>query len=290
MAFSCSETNSPNEFFWGKMTYYDDFCGKKHKAEVMEKTLDFEFNEDAMTLLGNNIIELELIKKDENGNYVKADNIHVYVDGEKCEDNIIKITPQTKSIRLGLQFADPKNAKEGNHSYNLKVKNHGGLTRIDNVDLSVAHNVILAHEWVVKKENIYNPLAVICFWALAVLAGSLFIWFMLIKPARYKHFKITRIRVSYGDKTREIMLSKRYKAICNNKKEGSVSNIFKGKVQYHKNEFWKDDLIIKRKNKTEIEIVQNRAYSFNPATRILALGKSMEITRRDSNEKVTFKI
>jgi hypothetical protein len=240
MVFSCSETNSPNEFFWGKMTCYDDFLWEKHKAEVMEKTLDFEFNEDAMTLLGNNVIELELIKKDEKGNYVKADNIHVYVDGEKCKDNIIKITPHPTSIRLGLQFSDPKNAKEGNHSYNLKVKNHGGLTRIDNVDLSVAHNVTLEHEWVVKKENVMNPLRKTIRFIWIGLLVLVIVWIIFLKYIIIPVFTFRNIEIKVRGISQVIRVKGYRKLICSDKKQKQslLKILFAGKIKYFVDEFF----------------------------------------------------
>jgi hypothetical protein len=289
--FSCNKTKSPNEFFWGEINYYDDCLFKKFEAEIMEKTLDFEFNEDAVTLLGNNVIEFELIKKDDKGNYTAADNIHVYVDGEKCENNIIKITPRTKSITLGLTFANPKEAKEGHHAFNLKVKDPGGLTRIDNIEITNRSQFFaLSYEWVIKKNNIMNPRATILFFLLTGLTVLILLWKFVIVLSK-QTFKIPRIEIKYPDSE---MASERkkikgcVKVVCTNKviRQSSVCRFFAGKILYVKNVFFTEPVTVLPKNKGRTVSVftdANHIYSIFPRSTQLngepiQINKGKEVT------------
>ncbi|MDR2064242.1 MAG: hypothetical protein LBP85_00825 [Prevotellaceae bacterium] len=284
MLVSCGETEeNPNRVLWGETKYYTNFLFKKYEPVIMEQTLDLDFNEDAQKF-GINDIELETVKKDENGRFVHAADVIIYKNGKQCVDNILKIKSTDRSIKLGVEFAS--NAKEGNHTLYMRVKNTGGLDRIDDVDLSLPDNVILVHEWVIKKDDVFNPLAKILFLILTLIAILLVIWRFFIRQHIFESFKVRKLFIFYPESPMKTLKTKGcHKVICTNKRQNQsfISKFFKGKIIFEKNEFWTQDIEIVPKDRKTVRIRSQRGFTVMPGSAVTA-GVTAEIT--NMNKKI----
>ena len=176
---SCDKASrNPNKIIWGTTDYYSNFLFKKYQPVIMTQALEFEFNEDAKSFPGSNI-GFEAVEKDQQDRFIQAKGIKLYKNGVLCDNNILKIMPDEKSIELGIEFTE--DAIVGNHTLFLRVKQHAGLDRIDDTDLSSAGDIILTHEWVVKKNNVYNPLAKVLLWILSFIIAVIVILIIIIR-------------------------------------------------------------------------------------------------------------
>jgi hypothetical protein len=280
---SCSKTEkNPNKVLWGETKYYADFLFKKYKPVIMEQTLELDFNEDAQRFAISDV-ELEAVKKDENGKFVHAADLIIYQNGERCSDNILTIKSTDKSIKLGVEF-DP-HAKEGNHTLYLRVKNSGGLDRIDDVDLSPDYAVILVHEWVIKKDDVFNPLAKILFWILVIIVILLVVWRIFIRNRIFEPFKVKKLFIFYPESMKTVKIKGCYKVICSNTKQSQslIGKFFKGKIIFEKNEFWTKDVEIVPKDRKSIRVRPARGFTATPSNTVTA-GVVTEIT--DMNNKI----
>lgn len=262
---SCNKVPvNPDKVIWGTTDYYDNFLFKKYEPVQMVQTLELEFNEDAQRLIKSDI-ELEPVEKNEKDEFVSAKGIKLYKNGVICKENIFKIKPDEKSVELGIEFTEA--AIEGNHTLYLHVKNGAGLNRIDNTDLSATDDIILAHEWVVRKNNVYNPLARLLFWILIAIITVIIILIIIIR-ANNPTFKIRRLQIEYYNSEGELIppynnlnLKGCYKVICTNRKQKQpfLSRIFKGKAVFVVNDFWDKEACLKPKSfsKNAIRIVNN---------------------------------
>lgn len=261
---SCNQrANNPNLILWGETEYYSDFLIKKYQPQIMEQTLDLEFNEDAQKLINENI-EFEPVEKDENNLFIHAKGIILYKNGQKCSNNILSIKPSDTSIKVGIQFTNQ--AKEGNHTLYLRIRNSAGLNRIDDTDLSSSDEIILANEWVVKKDNVYNPLANLLFWLSVIIISALIVCFIIsriVNPA----VKFSYVDIDYHDGAGEqrIRMGSSYKLLFTNRKikYSIFYKFFIGIVKVGINDFWDKPLTIKCGYRDSIKISGLGDYNLN---------------------------
>jgi len=289
LGMSCSTaTDNPNRIIWGDTDYYHDFLLKKYKPIIMTQRIEFEFNEDAKRLL-NEEIELQVVEKDNQDKFVEAAGIIVYKNGTVCKDNILKIKPDEKQVDLGVEFT--KEAAEGNHTLFLRVKNPGGLDRIDDTQLSGTGEIILGHEWVVIKNDVYNPLARWMFWILVSLLIIL-IFVIIITRINNPTFKIRKLQIIYigsdgqpRPPLKSVPLKGAYILICSNRKQKQsiFGRLFKGKALYIHDGFWDKELVLRpvsfSKNKIRIE---RNPYDHS----LLTINKGEKVTINNKQEKV----
>ncbi|MDR1369737.1 MAG: hypothetical protein LBJ72_06385 [Dysgonamonadaceae bacterium] len=289
--FSSCAPDIKGELF-GETDYYSDFPFYEYEPKIMTRTLEFDFNEYAQDSLTNAIV-FEIIKKIENGRDipVSADSIKLYKDGIPCPDNLLRVKPTEKSVELGIEFT--KNAREGNHTLYLRVKDAGGLDRIDNTEISESNSIVLEHEWTVVKKDIPNPLALRLFWILVVIA-TIIILAIIISRLNTPTFKMRELRIEYytpeGEfrSTSKLPLKGCYKAILNNTKpKQSVFNkIFKGKMEYKIDGFWEKEITLlpKSNSKNTVRIERN---PYDSLVKTISKGTPTEFIN-SNNEKVIF--
>ncbi|MDR2292618.1 MAG: hypothetical protein LBE11_03995 [Prevotellaceae bacterium] len=275
---SCDRAaENPNKVFWGETEYYSNFLFKKYEPVIMKQTLELEFNKYAQKGVSGDI-ELEAVKKDKNGKFVRTSDIIIYKNGEQCADNILKIKPAESSIELGIEFSP--NAKEGNHTLYLRVKNSGGLDRIDDVNLSQSDNMILVHEWVIKKDDILNPLAKILLWILIVAVILILVWRIFIRHNVFEPFKARTLFIFYPESPmQKLKIKGCLKVICSSKKQSQsvISRFFKGEIIFVKNEFWERDIEIVPRDKKSVRVRPSQGFTVMPSNTVTA-GKEAEIT------------
>jgi hypothetical protein len=286
---SCNKTEeNPNKVLWGETEYYTDFLFKKYDPVIMEQTLKFEFNNDAQEF-GVNDIELEAVERDENDRFIRTTDVILYKDGEQCPDNILKIKLSDRNIKLGIEF-DSK-AKEGNHTLYLRVRNTGGLDRIDDVDLSSSKDAILVHEWVVKKDDVYNPLVLLLFWILVVIVALLIIWRIFIRPLMFETFKVKTLIIIYPDSFKTLRIKGCYKVICSKTKQRQsfINKFFTEKIVFVQNDFWEQDVEIVPKDKKSVRVRPPHGFTIMPSSTLM-VGADTEITNTNTDQTIKLQI
>lgn len=262
--WSCDKkAESPDKVIWGSTDYYESFMFKKYEPVIMKQTLEFDFNDDAKRLI-DGFIEFEPVVKNENNEIEIAKGIILYKNSEKCENNILKIKPDEKSIELGIEFTGE--AKEGSHTIYLRVKNANGLDRIDDTEISMAESIVLAHEWVVKKDDVFNPLGLLLFWIIVtiiVILTACFIASRIINPRT----KFSKLYVDYQDGTgeRKIEMHSAFKLLCTNQKTNfSVFyKFFVGIVKVEVNDFWTHPVTITSGRRNSIKVSGLREFQLD---------------------------
>ena len=242
LILSCSKTaENPNNVIWGETKFYRDVIFYKYEPVIMTQTLELEFNEDAQRLISDDIV-FEIVERDETEKFVAPRGINLYKNGVLCSDNILSVKPNEKELELGIEFSEI--AAEGNHTLYLRVKNAGGLDRIDDADLWTTNNIILEHEWVVKKNNTMNPLVFSLIVIASFLALIFVLWIIFIRPVFFPHFSIRQIEIKAPGlwKTPRIRSCRKVVLTRKTKKQSSFNRKLTGKIEYIKDDFFIEDI------------------------------------------------
>ena len=199
----------------------------------MEKTLVFEFNEDALKHW-NNVITFELI---DINTKKKIDDIILYKNGEICDNNLLNITTADNEVVVGIEFKPT--APEGRYILALQHKSLNGLDRIDAIELGQGI--------VIEKEDVMNPLAKGLIWGLTIFIIILLTWIAIahifINPSTY----FNRVDFDYGSGAgKPIRMGSAYKLVCTNqrKKVSFFKKLLIGDVKYEINPFWDKEFVI----------------------------------------------
>lgn len=262
--WACNQVpTNPNKVLWGTTEYYSDFLFKKYEPVIMSKSIELEFNEDAQRLI-KSTIELEVVEKNEHDRFINVDGINIYKNGVECNGNVLIIEPNEKSFDLGIEFTEK--APEGNHTLYLRVKNSGGLDRIDNVDLSSTDELILAHEWVVKKDDVINPLGLLIFWIIIIILFVLLLSFIISRIVN-PIVKFSSVYIDYNDNSgeRRIRMGRSCFLLCTNQdtKYSIFYKLFVGLVKVEVNDFWVQPLKIKSGRRDSIVITGLSSYNID---------------------------
>jgi len=252
--------------YWGKTNYYENFLFVKYKPVIMEQTLIFEFNEDAQNFLDSNV-EFEVVKKNENGDIEIAQDIILYKNNEKCENNILSIHKEDKEVSIGIEFTDK--ARYGTHTLFLREKGISGIDRIDYQELGTGLCVI--------KTKKTNPLLIGFIWFLIILLGICIVWIILIKPLVYESFKVKQLIIT-TDRFRSLKIRACKKVVCSkkNQKQSFVNQLFTGKIVFVHDDFFTDDLIITPRDKKRVRI--KMPSGFESTSNTVTIGETMTIT------------
>ncbi len=238
---SCTEDNRN---FWGEAKVYSDSWYWHYEPVIMERVLEFEFNEDAMSdpVLKSQTFTFEVYEEDENGRKAPAEHIVVYKNGEACPNNRLAITVEDSVVNVGIQFLD--GAKEGEHTLFLKDVDKNGLDRVENI----------LGNFYVDKNDVMNPADKGIMWFVIVLGAAYLAWLILLRPIFHPYVKFSRMEITYPDgeeymvrtsgKTAVILTNpenaKRYR-------QGFFSALFMTKHLVIVNEVWTSTVTIKSK-------------------------------------------
>ena len=239
---SCNST-SENCEDWGKQVHYSDFWFKKYVPDTLYKTL----NIDADSEIAQNV-ELQLYKKVEGGLEVKVptSDVQLFADGVICPNNVICIRPSTKSVRVGLVFA--QESHKGYYQWSLKVKNRGDVEVLNGYDLTGDTKEIF--EWKAKKQVKMNPLANGMMLSGIGLVVLLLLWLFVSRVFIWPATKFSTLYIDYcdGNGQKNIRMAGKYELVCTNNakmKDSALRVFFVGKRQFEYNDFWTEPVTIK---------------------------------------------
>lgn len=239
----CESVNPETCQDWGKQVHYSDFWFKKFVPDTLYKTLNIDADDE----IAQNV-ELQLYKKE--GSQVMAvptSEVQLFADGDICPNNVIRILPHAKSIRVGLVFTEE--AKRGNYKWYLKVKNGGDVEVLNGYDLTDNASEEI-FEWQAKKQVKMNPLANGLMLGGIGLVVLLLLWLFISRVFIWPSAKFSTVYIDYCDGygQKSIRMAGKYELVCTNNakmKNSALRVFFVGKRQFEYNDFWTEPVTIK---------------------------------------------
>ncbi len=170
----------------GEVSYYPRFLWSAEKMDTLVRTYDFDFNADAKA---EPSCFAEFTFVDNKGKSISQDELVVYVNGVKTENNTFRVNYNEESKEL--KFAFTPQAKGGKHQGYLKLTNHN-LHIIDNQELN-PNDTAQVFQWTIHYNKMMNPWVKALMWLAIAVIAALLVWFIFLRPALYPHFgKMTK--------------------------------------------------------------------------------------------------
>ncbi len=254
---------------WGKENFYKDFLWKKYVPDTLCREMAFDFNDDAKNYMSEPL-RLGLFKKTDNGKMlpVMEDEMEVFVDGIKCEDNVISVEPCTEKIKVGLVFNPAAENKV--HHWFFRAVSDGGLERINEMDADTFNNPKSSlMEIEAEKNKIMNPLAEGLMFIGIFLVAALLVWLLILKPIFFPTFRVGKIILSdpvpYMSQkrlrgSRKLILTK------DKPSQSGLSRLFTGKILYDVNPMWTSDIVIEPRDKNSVRVRISKEYMADART------------------------
>ena len=266
IAVSCSQNKDIDTMSWGKCTSYGDFLWKKHVPDTLTREIVLEFNSDAERYMTSPVV-FGIFRKTEDGSLVPVDNndLEVYVDGDRSEDNTISVMPPDESVKVGLVLGDGLDA--GSFHWYLKTVSDGGLDRINGLtaeEFGSSDSALM--EIVLKKRKTMNPLAGSLLGVLSAIVLLLVLWLLIGRPIFYPGFRVKSISLSGPEPyfaTHRLKGARKLVLTAKPERQGFMSRLFSGRIVYGVNPLWT----------TKIEIIPRDGRSI----RIKTLGQEFFI-------------
>lgn len=289
---SCNQTTNENKVAcWGKDNYYDDFLWKKHIPDTLYRELSFDFNDDAKAFMSETLL-LGIYKKSASGKMlpVMDNEIEVFADGRKCENNVISVSPKTELLKIGFVF-DPQ-AENKVHHWFFKTVNDGGLDRINDMDAEAFNSddsSLLEIE--AEKNKVMNPLAKGTLFTVFLLVALLLLWLIVLKSMIFPTFRVGRIVLNdpapymfqKGLRNNRLLILTNVK-----KKQNGLNKFFTGRIIYDVNPMWTSDIIIEPRDKKSVRIKASSEYMVD--SRILKTNQEYIIQNITTGTKTKIKI
>lgn len=174
--------NNDNSISFGTVEYYPDFLWVDAKETPVNKTLNFDFSEDAKA---DAAVFAELQFVDNDGQPMSTDIMQVYANGQALENNILHIDNSIDSMKVTFCF-NPDRAESRNYQGRLRLIRHN-LDRLDSQVLS-PNDQADAFVWTLKYEKRINPLAKVLIWILIIAVSCFMVWQCFLRPMLYPHF------------------------------------------------------------------------------------------------------
>lgn len=261
---ACNKENDKNAATqWGKDNYYNDFLWKKHVPDTLYREMAFDFNDDARNFMYEPL-QLGLFKKTDSGKMlpVMENEMEVFVDGTKCENNVISVEPGTEIIKVGLVFNPAAENKV--HHWFIKPVNDGGLERINDMDAGTFNNPESSlMEVEAEKNKIMNPLAEGSMLTGIFLLAALLVWLFVLKLIFFPTFRVGKIILSdpvpYMSQKR--LRGTRKLILTNNKPtQSGINRFFTGKIIYDVNPMWTSDIVIEPRDRNSVRVRPSKEY------------------------------
>ena len=275
LSMLCFTSCKDNGTFWGKTNYYDNFLFVKYEPVRMDQTLVFDFNEDALQLF-NGDVKFEVVEKNENGEFVVAQNIKIFKNHEICLDNVLRINKRDKEVAVGIEFTD--DAFDGSHTLFLREIGSSGIDRIDYQELSTGICV--------TKNKDMNPLLLGLMWFLIIVLAACIVWIIFLKPLFYESFKVKSMIIT-TNRFKSTSIKGCKQVICTNKKQRQsfVNKIFTGKVVYVQDDFFTTDILITPRDKKTVRV--KIPIGFETTSTIVSIGETMTIQNTTLTPRTT---
>ena len=249
----------------GTVEHYDSFGWVEAQTVPFCYKIDLDFSQDALSD-PNAFVEFELIVKDSNDKLLSPSSVILLANGNLCKNNRIRMDSSDKQMVFSISF--PDKAEEGIYYGCLKpVKCN--LDRIGNVELdemSDQYPLMLK----VRYSKSMNPLAKLLMWICIAIILGLLIWFVLLRPILFPHFKkfrktvlinqngtiIAQLNVNFKGAKKVVFATKE-------QKQSILNRIFTGKIITKVHPAFEEPITFIPKGKKKA-ILKGRGYIFNP--------------------------
>ena len=262
---------------WGKDNYYDKFLWKKHVPDTLYKTLAFDFNEDAKNYM-EKPLRLGLFKKTDSGKMlpVMENEMEVFVDGNKCPNNIIDVQPGTEQLKVGIVFNN--DAENKVHHWFFRAVDDGGLERINDMDPDTynADNASLM-DVEAEKHKVMNPLAEGSLLTTILLVAALLVWLLVLKAIFFPTFRVGKVQIQDPVPYNSLKRVRGYRKM-----------ILTNKILYEVNELWTSPVVIEPKDKNSVRLRCPK--DFMADARVLKKNQEYTIQNMTTSKKTKIKI
>ena len=283
------EPNAPTR--WGQENYYDKFLWKEHVPDTLYRTIEFDFNQDAKNYM-DKPLRLGLFKKTNSGKMlpVTESEMEVFVDGQKCPQNIIDVQPGTDQLKVGIVFKPEAENKV--HHWFFRAVDDGVLERINDMDPDTykADNASLM-DIEVDKNKVMNPLAMGTALTTLLLLAALLVWLFVMKAIFFPTFRVGKIQLSDHVPYNTLKRMRGYrKMILTNKqpKQGFFDRVFAGKILYEVNDLWTSEVVIEPKDRNSVRLRCPK--DFMADARVLKKNQEYTIQNMTTSTKTKIKI
>lgn len=291
--FSCRPNDGDirvlNSIDFGKAGYYKPFWFCEKEILPLEKTLVFEFNEEAKK--DDSFIELTLTDRN-TGNVVGQDIVSMLINGEETHTNSIKISPSQLNTdnEMIFGFSFHEEAPSGNHQWLLKVTD-SSLDRVEDIHLETQNDpaVFLISATFSKR---MNPLLLGVYIFLAVVVGLFLFWILVMRPLLYPRFSIAAITVlePYYEMYKPRLCHKIVFTNHRAKKQSVFRKLLQGEVLYAINDVWTEKWELVPKNKNAVKPILNRNILIEPFGPYLNKQVDYTISINNTGQKIKIRI
>lgn len=187
--------------------------------------------------------------------YVLTYNGRQLKPGEK-----ITISQRDAESKLIVEFNH--DAKGGGRDFILIPEDVRGLDLINELSATDFPSIAINMSYNVC----WNPLKTICFWLAVIIVALLGIWFLMIKPAKYRKIDISLLQIE-GQAVNERKRVKGYRQVVlssRRRNQNIISRIFTGKILFVPNAAFTSDIKIERSAKRSVRFYVPRTWSITP--------------------------
>lgn len=268
---SCNDETLPIEKL-GQVRYYDSFLFWPADTTSVTKTFCFEFNADAQAKGEKAFAEFAFVDVD--GTPVSTQELRIERNGQVLPQNRFKVTASNPEAELTFTYLPA--AKAGSHQGRLQLVNSSNLDRVCSLELSENTNPSL-FKWDIKFEKDWNPLVTMLFWLGVIIGSCLGVWFGILRWTLFSRFKIYTLTIN-EPYFNSIPVNGALAVIFTNKfkKQGILSQFFKGKIIYELNEFWDHECIFMPEH--ESAVFSSAGYMITPGDLPLEIGTEYRLT------------
>ena len=209
-------------------------------------------------------LQLGLFKKTNSGKMlpVMENEMEVFVNGDKCENNIINVPSNIEKLNVGIVF-NPS-AENKVHHWFFKPINDGGLERINDMDADTFNNPDSSlMEVEAEKQKIMNPLAEGTMLTGIILLAALLTWLLALKHIIFPTFRVGKITLT--DPV-PYMCQKKLRGcrqlILTNKKpkQSGFNKFFTGEIRHDVNPMWTSDIVIEPRDRNSVRVRASKEY------------------------------
>lgn len=283
----CASCTKETSTLWGETECYDDFLWVKYVPDTLKKTLCFDFNEDATNHM-TKPLRLGLFKKTDKGFVqLKGNEVELFVDGKKIENNIISVSQECNELEIGIVLN--KNIQNQSHFWYIRAIDNAGLERINDSNVESLDAIMDIR---VKKTHVMNPLANFFMWLLGLIAVALFLWFALLQRLFYPTFKVNKVTLIGPEpylNSIKIKGCRKLVLTSKNIKQTFINKIFTGEIKYSNSSIWSEDVVFEPRDKKSIRIRPDKN-DYMVDARIISINNDCALENVKHKTKTTIKI
>lgn len=287
MASCAEEVEHTPGIEWGYTEYYDSSIFGDYEPHIMTRTLSFDLNSDADSLLGGEgRMRFEVVGRNAQGEDIDLEHIKLYVNDEYRPDNTFSLTAaEADTVKLGFEFLG--GAAEGSHTLHLNylgVENSAISDRI--YPLNITRNALDAGIVLIKRD-VANPGNVTAQLVGLIIIAALLFWILIGRFLLVKRVKgATRLGITIHERGLNVLPKiagcKKVVLTSKRKRQGFLGRLFTAKIHYEVNEAWTTDIEFVPATRGAIRMLPNKDFTCNSV--YLTRGNNYVLKNKATNE------